>query len=68
MSTVPSREVPISTLETAIDAAQALNYDTVCIGQLNSDIVVGKDIGSTPGPRELEGEAVTKEGDDINVQ
>lgn len=67
MSTVPSREVPISTLETAIAAAQARNYDNVCIGQLNGDIVVGKDIGSTPGPRELEGEVDAKSGENINV-
>lgn len=67
MATIPSRKVPISLLESVIAAAQERNYDYICIGQINGDIVVGKDVGPENGPRELEGDSISAVGESISV-
>ncbi len=67
MATVPSRKIDISELQDAISKAQARNFTTVCIGEVNGDIVVGKDVADAGKPRELEGEAATDNGTDIEL-
>ena len=69
INSLPTSHLPQhgSTLEAAITAADALGYDNVCIGEDNGDIVVGKDVGPSGGPRELEGDVISKVGDSISI-
>ncbi len=47
--------------------AQLQNFTTVCIGQVNGDIVVSKDVADAGKPRELEGTEENAAGTDIEL-